>query len=265
VRAFVTGIAGFIGSHVAEELLSQGHVVTGCDDLSAGRAENVPGRAKWHRLSVQEMLTARGDVVIHLAGIAGARSPDRHDMWRQNLGAAAHALWLAQQAGARFIFASTAAAAKPLSSDYAHAKWASEQLVKAEGGTILRFANVYGPRQRDWGHEPGVLAAWQRAAREGRPLRVDGDGTQTRDFIHVADVARAVRLAASRGRAASGTIDICTGQQTSIRDAVSMFDSPIVPGDRAGDDPDRIVQDPEPARRLLGFTAATPFALGVAA
>jgi UDP-glucose 4-epimerase len=257
MRVFVTGIAGFIGSHVAEHLIATGASVEGCDDLSAGRAEHVPAGASWQPVRAQDVQRIDADVVVHLAGIACARWPDPLEVWNQNLGGTAHTLRLVAQADARTVLASTAAAAPGAVGAYGASKYAAERLTLAQGGTVLRFANVYGPRQRDTGTEPGVLAAWARAVRERKPLRLDGDGTQTRDFIHVDDVARAV-VAAIRSAAGDGRVlDVCTGEQTAIKDAKAALygDWPTIQGDRHPDDPDAIVQDPEPAKRILGFTA----------
>lgn len=255
MRVYVTGIAGFIGSHVAGELLVRGHEVIGCDDLSSGRAEHVPAGAVWRPLDVDALAALDCDAVVHLAAIASARWPDNEEVWRVDLGVAAHALRLARRAGARFVLASSAAASIPMSSAYASAKWAAEQLAVADDATVLRYANVYGPRQRDWGDEPGVIAAWRRAVREGIPLRVDGDGSQTRDFIHVRDVARATADTVENPDVAGRRLDICTGVQTPIIEVANALDHPIVRSGRAGGDPDAVIQDPEPAATELGFRA----------
>jgi UDP-glucose 4-epimerase len=261
VKVYVTGVAGFIGSHAAWSLRMAGHEVAGCDCLLTGKRENVPAGVEFVEREVQDVDRIEADVVVHMAAIACARWPDQHEVWRQNLGATVYAIWLAREAGARFVFASTAAAERPRSGHYAAAKHAAENNVLLHGGTVLRFANVYGPRQRDWGFEPGVLAAWQRARREGRPLRVDGDGSQTRDFIHVDDVARAVVYATQTDAGDGKILDICTGLQTPIRDLAERFGGETVPGERPPGDPDAIEQDPVPAAELLGFTAQRPLAL----
>jgi UDP-glucose 4-epimerase len=238
MRVFITGDQGFIAQHVARALDNAGHSFFGCD-IATG-------------IALQDLRWIDADVVVHLAAIACARHPDDHDVWRQNLGATAALL---ESFDGHVVFASTAAAKEPLSSAYAGAKYAAEQLVLAEGGTVLRFANVYGPGQRDTGYEPGVLAAWAKASRDGEPLRVDGDGTQTRDFIHVSDVARAVVSAAERRP--GGTIDICTGAQVSVQNAVDRLypHCELIRGERAPSDPDCILQDPIPAEEILGFKA----------
>lgn len=248
MRVYVTGIAGFIGSTVAAQLHDAGHDVAGCDDLSTGRAVNVPEGVPWDIRDVNDLKRVDADVVVHLAAQSSARHPDDALTWRVNLAATAHLLRRAK----RLVFSSTCVAPNPLLGAYAGSKWAAEKLV-VQRGTVLRFGNVYGPKQRDWGEEPCVMAAWQKATREGKPLRMDGDGTQTRDFIHVDDVARAVGLAVETPEADGEVLDICTGKQTAIRDVASLFDGPFVTAPRSPVDPDSMPQDPEPAADILGF------------
>ena len=248
MNVFVTGIAGFIGSTVAVQLRERGHQVTGCDDLSMGKVSNVPTSIWWNVEDMRKLAFIEADVVVHLAAMACARWPDDNEVWQRNLAATAH---LASIFKKRIVFASTCVAPDPLLGSYAGSKWACEKILPA--ATICRFANVYGPKQRDWGPEPGVLAAWQKAEAAGEPIRIDGDGSQTRDFIHVDDVARALCLAVESDAADGHTIDICTGTQTAVIDLADKFDAPRTFAPRNPVDPDSMPQDPEPAKRLLGF------------
>jgi len=223
MNVYVTGVAGFIGSTVAGHLVEAGHVVAGCDDLSTGVAENVPGEVETFQLIDVRQLERHhvdgADVVVHLAAMSSARCPDPVDTWRRNLVATAH---LDTIFNGRMIFASTSVAPNPLLGAYAGSKWACEQILP--DATVFRFANVYGPRQRDWGPEPNVLAAWQRAVRENLPIRIDGDGSQTRDFIHVNDIARAICLAVDDPAGDGKVMDLCTGIQTPIIELADRFD-----------------------------------------
>jgi UDP-glucose 4-epimerase len=248
VRVYITGIAGFIGSTAAGQLVERGHDVRGCDDLSMGKAENVPEGAAWLEADCRQLDALNTDVLLHLAAMACARWPDDNEVWQRNLAATAH---LARIHKGRMVFASTCVAPNPLLGAYAGSKWACENILP--DATICRFGNVYGPRQRDWGPEPGVLAAWQKAEAAGEPIRIDGDGTQTRDFIHVDDVARALCLAVENDAADGQTIDICTGIQTPVIELADKFDAPRTYAPRNPVDPDSMPQNPEPASRLLGF------------
>lgn len=258
MRVFITGIAGFIGSTLAAHL-SERHDVTGCDDLSFGKPENVPDGIGWQKADVYQLDHIDADVICHLAALSAARHPDQALIWHKNLGATAHLFRIA--GNRRVVFASTCVATNPTLGAYAGSKWSCEQLAASHRVAVLRFANVYGPRQRDWGPEPNVLAAWQRAVREGKPIRIDGDGSQTRDFIHVDDVARAIGLAAETSAAEGKVLDVCTGTQTSIAELAEHFDAPRTYAPRNPVDPDATHQDPQPAREVLGFEARIPLTL----
>jgi len=262
MRVYITGIAGFIGSHLARHLEAQGHTVNGCDNLLFGSPDNLStGDIPWTRKDVLHMHRPGLDwfdphVVIHLAAVSCSRHPNEALIWQNNLWATAHLMSVAKRR--RIIFASTCLADKPETGAYADSKRACEKIISPEGATILRLANVYGPRQRDWGTEPSAMAAWRKAEAEGKPIRIDGDGTQTRDFIHVDDVVRAFSLAVETPEAAGQTMDICTGIQTPIIEAAERFKGPRDYQRRPHNDPDHTTQDPELAEKVLGFRAEIP-------
>jgi UDP-glucose 4-epimerase len=252
MKVFITGIAGFIGSTLADTLILNGHTVTGCDDLSLGKAESVNHSINWEQKNCRDLTNIDADVVVHLAAQSCARWPDDDFIWENNVVTTA---LLKQVWDGPMVFASTNVAAHPSYGAYAGSKWACEQILP--NATKLRLANVYGPRQRDWGSEPGVLASWQKAEKAGDPIRIDGDGSQTRDFIHVFDVARAFQMACESGGADGSTVDICTGVQTSVKDLADLLfpKSPRVYAERNPVDPDSTPQDPYAADLLLGFDA----------
>ncbi|MCL6564013.1 MAG: NAD-dependent epimerase/dehydratase family protein [Firmicutes bacterium] len=269
MRCCVTGGAGFIGSHVVERLVAEGHQVVVVDDLSTGRAEWVVPPA---RLVEGDVLDPAGwaeqvgpvDVVLHLAAqvsvAAGEAHPSRDA--RINLEGTLAILEWALRAGAREVrFASSAAvygdpsrlplreddAAAPLSFYGIHklaAEWGVRRFAERHGmsAVVLRLANVYGPRQRADG-EGGVVAIFADALAHGRTPTVYGDGLQTRDFIYVADVARAFawRLLAEPSQVA--VLNVSTGIALSIRelwerltqiagvDAKPLHPGPPRPGD----------------------------------
>lgn len=246
MKVFITGIAGFIGGHLARELMQDGIEVTGCDKLIRGGPALVPKGATWDQTDVRSYSAVHADVVVNLAAIADVNWPNPADVWRENVQAACHAATLAERANARLIQASTAAVNEPAANVYAITKWAAEQIVFAHGGLALRLANVHGPG----GH--GVLDLWRRAAQNREPLIVHGTGTQTRDFIHVSDVCRAV-LAAILTPDAQGALDICSGVQTPVYDAAVMIGGEVILDCAKDAGVEAIVQDPGPARDVLGF------------
>lgn len=229
MRALVTGGAGFIGSHLAEALCLRGDHVIVLDDLSAGSPTNLSWRTAAHRLDFitgdagDEALVApllKGvDCVFHLAAMASVsrsvHAPEESN--RRNLDATLKLLCAARGAGVkRVVFASSAAVygdanaqatheevpPKPLS-PYALQKYASEkygQLFWRLYGlpvVSLRYFNVFGPRQSLDSAYTTVIPRFCCAALDSEPVRVYGDGCQTRDFTYVENVVSANLLAAS--------------------------------------------------------------------
>lgn len=262
MRVYITGIAGFIGSHLAKELKAKGHVVSGCDNLLFGNPDNLgTDKIAWTRKDVLHLHRPGldwfdPDVVVHLAAVSCSRHPNEALIWENNLWATGHLLSVARNRP--IIFASTCLADKPETGAYADSKRACEKILMPQGAAILRLANVYGPKQRDWGTEPSAMAAWRKAEAEGRPILIHGDGTQTRDFIHVDDVVRAFCLAIEEGTAYGETIDICTGVQTPVIEAAKPFKGPRDYAPRPYNDPNHTTQDPARAEEILGFRAETP-------
>ena len=239
-------MAGFIGSHVARQLLAGGYRVVGVDNLETGVRAQVPPGVHFYRLDIRDrrrlerLLAESGATgIVHLAAqVQVARSQQDPDHDRTvNLEATAALAWAAARCGVRrFVFSSSAAVygdpaasspgvacdedqpARPIS-PYGLHKWLAEQyLIHVARVTglevvILRYANVYGPHQRA-GVDGGVVAIFCERLAQGRPLVVFGDGTQTRDFVYVDDVARAT-IAALAGKR-EGIYHVSSGRPTSI-------------------------------------------------
>jgi len=248
VRALVTGGAGFIGSHIVDALVAAGADVMVIDDLSRGRPDVVNPKARLVPLDIaagdvrRELKAFRPEVVFHQAAQASVPvSLQRpvHDA-RVNIIGTIRLLEMCLAAGVRkVIYASSAAVygtpcylpidenhpVYPLS-PYGISKFAAEMYLsvfRRQWGldfTVLRYANVYGPRQDALG-EGGVVAVFADRIRRCEQLTVFGDGEQTRDFIHVHDVARANLAAVSS--AGGRVLNISTGQATSVNKLVALF------------------------------------------
>jgi UDP-glucose 4-epimerase len=252
-RALVTGGAGFIGSHVCDAFLDAGYEVEVLDDLSSGRESNLAaGASQLHRLDVttaaaaQVIREGRFDVISHLAAQIDVRKSvdDPLADARINILGTLNLMEAVKASGrrTRVIFSSTGGAlygdfvtppnvetfTKDPESPYGVAKLSAELYLAAYGRVfaldtcVLRYANVYGPRQDPHG-EAGVVAIFCNRILDGRPLTVFGDGSQTRDYVYVKDVARANVLCAERELPAPGPLDarawnIGTGVETSVVD-----------------------------------------------
>jgi UDP-glucose 4-epimerase len=291
VRAIVTGGAGFIGSHVVDVLLARGDEVHVLDDLSAGKRENVAVAAELHVADIRtpdEVFDAlRPQAVFHLAAQADVRvsvlRPD-HDADVNVLGTI-RVLEAARRHEARVVFASSGGAAygecdgpapesaplRPLA-PYGTSKLCGEEYLSTwnrlygSGHVSLRFGNVYGPRQEPHG-EAGVVAIFMGLLRDGGRPTIFGDGSQTRDYVHVGDVARSMVLALGRD---GGVYNVGTGVETSVVELYSAIGAasgierePAFAPPRLGE-LQRSVLDPALAGRELGWRAEHSLETGLA-
>lgn len=288
----ITGGAGFIGSHLADAFVARGDRVVVFDDLSSGRRENVPAAAELVEVDVRsagaaQRLEAMGaDLLVHMAAqmdIGRSVADPRFDA-DVNVAGTLNLLEAARRGGVRqVLFASTGGAlygdqevypaaeehpTRPLS-PYGVSKLAGERYLffyHREYGldaTCLRYANVYGERQNPHG-EAGVVAIFLHRLLAGEAPTINGDGLQTRDYVHVSDVV-AANLAAA-GRSGFHVYNIGTGVETSVvelyRALAAATGSELVPSHappRAGEQR-RSSIDPRRARRELGLAA--PLAVG---
>lgn len=254
MRFLVTGGAGFIGSHLIERLLRQGHEVTVLDNLSTGKRENLRRHSRLTFIeedvltcqasqilcSTANPLQTRYDGLAHLAG-----TPSVTHSWRNPLAAHCNtlsgtvaAIQLCQQLRIpRIVFASSAAvygdlAQVPVSensptqplSPYGLQKLASEQYITLFAQHLnisavnLRLFNVFGPRQDPTSPYSGVISIFASAMQTGQDVMINGKGQQTRDFVYVKDVAIAFEQALTVSLAAGSTLtcNIGTGNAISI-------------------------------------------------
>lgn len=298
-KVLITGGAGFIGSHIADLLLAEGWQVAIVDDLSSGKRENVPAGAAFHQMDVRDpeldrlVAAERPDAVVHEAAqMSVVRSvADPAFDASVNIHGLLNLLGAAVKHGVRkVVFASTGGAlygepdpsslpcpettpVLPLS-PYGITKMASEHYLRffemAHGlpYVALRYGNVYGPRQDPHG-EAGVVAIFCRAMREGRPVKLFGAGRPTRDYVHVADVARA-NLLALQADLRAGSFNIGTAVETPTRRIFDLLaawyhydlppeELPMRPGEV-----NRIALDYQAARAALGWEPRVTLEEGLA-
>jgi UDP-glucose 4-epimerase len=246
----VTGGAGFIGSHLVESLLEQGHSVTVVDNFTTGSQSNLPKHVnlKVTPKAIEDCVTT--DFVLPIHGIAHlAATPSVNDSWlypidshHNNLSTTVRVLSLCQSLKInRVVFASSAAVygneiKLPISeeqvtdpiSPYGLQKLVSEQYGKLFAQQFnltfvaLRLFNVFGPRQSPKSPYSGVISIFSQAMARRSPITIYGDGLQTRDFVYVQDVAAAFSQALTQVLPAKTFLacNIGTGQRTSLLDII---------------------------------------------
>jgi UDP-glucose 4-epimerase len=296
----ITGGAGFIGSHLADALLAQGVRVRVLDDLSTGRAENLDPRCERVVGDVADPAVLRQAMTgmmgcFHLAAIASVvrGNTDWRGTHRTNQGGTVAVLEAARAAGRLpVVYASSAAvygdpggaaaredaACTPLTA-YGADKLGSELHARVAWQVHgvptlgLRFFNVYGPRQDPASPYSGVVSVFAARLACGEGVTVHGDGTQTRDFVFVADVVAHLRAAMRRLRAAPGAevLNVCTGRATSVLELAAILARllgrplTVTHGPRRPGDIARSLGDPTRATAALGIAAATRLEEGLAA
>lgn len=296
-RCVVTGGAGFIGSHLVEQLLADGHDVTVLDDFSTGRAENLAHLAGAARLAVHEVdaadvdavrpLLAGTDWVFHLAALADIVPSIRRplDYHRANVDATASVLEAAREADVgRFVYAASSSCygipdAYPTSEDaeirpeypYALTKSVGERYVlhwaQVYGvpALSLRFFNVYGPRARTSGTYGAVFGVFLTQKLAGKPFTVVGDGEQTRDFTYVTDVTAAC-VAAARSDRVGVAYNVGSGVATTVNRVVELIgnDAGVVRLPKRPGEPDCTLADISKIRAELGWKPEVGIEEGVA-
>ena len=301
MRYLITGGAGFIGSHLVEHLVAAGDDVTVLDDLSSGRRANLAAvrrQIRFIRGSVTDLNTCRRavervDCVLHHAAVTSVqRSVDEPVVTHQvNATGTLNVLLAARDKGVRRVVyaGSTSAYGNPATlpnseehvtrplSPYAASKLAGEDYCVACQATygletvVLRYFNIFGPRQDPNSQYAAVVPRFITTALAGEPPTIFGDGKQTRDFVFIANVVHA-NLLAARAPAAdvSGQVfNIGSGKGVSvnqlwehIRRLAGVPLAPLYTQGRAGEVRDSVAELAR-ARRLLGYAPIVDFEEGL--
>jgi UDP-glucose 4-epimerase len=297
MRILVTGGAGFIGSHVAEAYLEEGHEVSVLDDLSTGKRENVDPRARFYHADLRDeaalehvLRDARPEVISHQAARANVReSIEKPVLYAEiNILGSLRLLEAARRHGVRkVIYASTGGAAygepqylpvderhpvNPLDPYGASKHHVEHYLFLYRKNysleyTTLRYPNVYGPRQDPLG-EAGVVAIFAGRMLSGGQPTINGSGQQERDFCYVTDIARANVLALDRGDGA--LVNLGSGVGTSVnrifatlREATG-YQGPETHGPAKLGEVSRIYLDASAAREVLEWEPRVSLQEGIA-
>jgi UDP-glucose 4-epimerase len=291
----VTGGCGFIGSHLVDSLIKEGHTVRILDNLSTGKRDNIQhdceiivgdvGNSEIVALSMEDM-----DGCFHLAAIASVHESNKN--WvathKVNLTGTINVLDAARHKKIPIIYASSAAVygdnaemplkeyseLRPLTAYGAdklgselHARVAS--LVHGVPTVGLRFFNVYGPRQDPTSPYSGVISIFIKRLIDEKPILIFGDGEQTRDFVYVGDVISALRSAMLNISSVPAVFNVCTGNPVSINKLVKVIFSingltvPIMYKNTRKGDIRVSIGDPTSTKLVLGVSAKLTLAEGL--
>jgi len=295
MKILVTGGAGFIGSHVVDQFLDAGHQVVVVDDLSTGRTSNLNLNARFYHVDIRSpemrevLKQEQPEVISHLAAQIDVRRSVADPIFDAeiNILGSIRLAQLASEFGVRkFIYISSGGAAygepvylpcdenhpvQPLS-PYGASKYTFElylYILKGTTGlyyTVLRYPNVYGPRQDPYG-EAGVVAIFTGQMLRNEPVAIYGSGEQMRDFVYVTDCAKANLLVLERG---SGRIyNLASGVGTTInqifyglKEATGYQYEPVYEPPKPGETY-RIYLDASRARQELGWGQEVDLAAGL--
>lgn len=274
MKVLITGGAGFIGSHLADALIEEGHTVTGVDDLSTGRLDNFPDGGLLELFDIREHLPQDDwDVIFHCA----ASYKDRSDWERDasvNVDGTINVIREAQRTGAKLIYFQTSLCygpnpESPVTIDaplnpkgsYAVSKTAGESYIRDSGVNFvsLRLANIYGPRNLS-----GPPPAFFQRLSEDKPCTVVDS---RRDFVFIDDLVDVAMRAMARGR---GLYHVSSGRDIAIADiyqavarAMKLTPPEAAAVPRGPDDVATLLLDPEETYLELGWRARTPLVAGI--
>jgi UDP-glucose 4-epimerase len=288
--SLVTGGAGFIGSHLVEHLLESGHEVRVIDNMATGKLSNLPSvlkESKLHihlqdinQMSVDHTIFKDVDYMFHLAGIPSIRPSleNAEPYMKTNVYGTCRMLEAARHAKVKkFVYAASSAcygeadmhptpetAAIKLQHPYGLTKYQGEETTMHWGEVFdvqvisLRMFDVYGRRA-----DSTVLNIFLKQKAAGKPFTVTGDGLQTRDFVHVKDVARAYLLAATsdvRGE----IFNVGTGKPETIKHLVDLLGGQITYIPKRGNEPMQHCADISKIGNILGWSPKITFEEGIA-
>lgn len=294
MKTIVTGGAGFIGSHLSELLIAEGHDVVVVDNLTSGRLENMKSVANHPRFkfanadirdpAALQPLFEGVDWVFHLAGLAdivpSIEMPSQY--YSTNVSGTFNVLECARRSGVkRFLYAASSSSygipdlyptpeSAPIQPQYPYAltKFMGEELVLHWAKVYklptisLRLFNVFGIRSRTTGAYGAVFGVFLAQKLNGRPFTVVGDGTQTRDFTYVTDVAEAF-LCAAQSSVSGEAMNVGSGNHYSVNRLVELLGGAVEYIQKRPGEPDCTYADVRKIEKLIGWRSRVSFEEGV--
>jgi len=289
-KVVVTGGAGFIGSHVGDVLVSRGYDVHVIDNLSAGKKEHVNSAVTLHIADIKDYKTILPIIkgskyVFHLAALPRVEYSIEHPMETNevNVTGTVNVLKAASEGGVkRFIYSASSSCygdidTLPISettsinpkSPYGLQKYIGEEyarlwaLVYGLSTVSLRYFNVFGTRQDPDGAYAQVVSKFFKQKSEGKPMTITGDGTQTRDFVHVSDVARLnVLVAEHKGDISGEFFNVGGGKNFSVKRISEMIGGPVK-YIKPRLEPHETLADISKIERVLGWKPTVSFEEGI--
>ena len=291
MKALITGGAGCIGSHIADRLLADGHKVIVLDDFSTGKRENLSDHKNLEIIecdirdsAMVDECMAGVDWVFHLAALADIVPSIQRpaDYFKANVDGTFAVLEAARANNVkRFIYAASSSCygipdivptpeTAEIRTEYPYAltKYLGEEIVRHWGKVYklpvvsLRFFNVFGPRSRTSGTYGAVFGVFLAQKLAGQPYTVVGDGTQTRDFTYVGDVADAC-IQAAESDLSGEVLNVGSGGTYSINRLVELLGGDVVHIPKRPGEPDCTFADITKIKDMLGWTPTTSFESGV--
>ena len=265
--ALVTGGCGFVGSNLVDRLVQLDYQVIVIDDLRAGRQEYCNLEAKYIFEDFREVLKNKKDesidVIFHLAACARIQPSFAAPLYTYENNALGTAIVaeFAKHSGAKVVYSGSSSIYYDThASPYTFSKWQGEEVLKMYShvydldAAIVRFFNVYGPRNPIIGQYTPVIAIFEEQIKAGKPLTVVGDGEQRRDFTHISDICDGL-IAVSEHSWSAEIFNIGTGTNFSMNEIAEMFggEKEYIPERR--NEAKETLADNSKAKELLGWSA----------
>ena len=266
MKYIVTGGAGFIGSHLVDQLIQSGHHVIVLDNLLSGSIDNINQKAQFIHTDICKLENiiehfSGADGVFHLAAIA--RTPWCIEnpvlAYETNVIGTLNVLEASRIHQIKRVVLTSSNVVYAFYTPYRSSKEALEGLGKVYTDmyrlsvVCLRNSNVYGSRQSELGPSPNVFSALRKCKKEKQFVEITGDGKQSRDFTHVSDIVSG-HICAMNSKE-TGVFDLCTGNNHTLNEVASFFECDIIYTEERSGDVKHIFQDPSPAFEKLGWKA----------